>query len=589
MSDSPATPSTPEVPEPTEAQGGGVEGTKGAQAVPEPAADAAPAPAPGPEPEPQDAVPPPRAGAATRTATPARTATPPRTASANPRAGWEPPAATPSVFDGITAQEAAPVRTATLVAALAAGVLSALLLADGVGANLLIVAVPLALAAYFAAQAAGRVPRGWTLVWAAGGLALLAVPALRDADWPSFLAAAAAFGLGSLALHGARRWPGVLLNPLGLVGAVGPGAVWAWRGVRARAGGSHGSLAPILRAVVVAIVLLLVFGGLFAAADSTFADLLTGLFPDTDVADGPFRFLLFLLGVLGAVAAAYTAAAPLRWDRIEVTPGRARGRVEWALPLVVLNLLFAVFNIIQLTVLFGGYEAALQDGLTYSEYARQGFWQLLFATVLTLGVIALASRWAPRDGQRDRALVRGVLGTLCVLTLIVVASALRRMQMYVDAYGLTRLRISVTAMELWLGVVIVLIMVAGVWGGARRLPRAVVASAAGGVLAFGLISPDGLIAEENVQRYTDTRKLDLDYVSGLSADAVPALDRLPEPVRSCALQPLADALGEDNTPWYAMSYGEAQARSILEKRPPAAGVDCSAVDVIDTGTDRGDY
>nr|WP_245769399.1 DUF4173 domain-containing protein [Streptomyces indicus] len=489
----------------------------------------------------------------------------------------------------MTAPDPAPVRTATLVAALAAGVLSALLLADGVGVNLLIVAVPLALAAYFAAQAAGRLPRGWTLAWAAGGVALLAVPALRDAGWPSFLAMAAAFGLGSLALHGARRWPGVLLNPFGLVGAVGPGTVWAWRGIRARAGGSRGSLAPIVRAVAVAAVLLLVFGGLFAAADSTFADLLGSLIPDAEMADGPLRFLFFLLGVLGAVAAAYTAAAPLRWDKIEVRPGRARGRVEWALPLVVLTLLFAVFNAIQLTVLFGGYEAALKDGLTYSEYARQGFWQLLFATLLTLGVIALALRWAPREGPRDRALVRAVLGTLCVMTLIVVASALRRMQMYVDAYGMTRLRISVTAMELWLGLVIVLIMAAGVWG-ARWLPRAVVASAAGGVLVFGLLSPDGMVAEQNVQRYLDTRHLDLDYASGLSADAVPALDRLPEPVRSCVLAPLADALGEDKAPWYATSYGEAKARSTLEERPPREDVDCSDLDVIDTGgTDRLGY
>ncbi|MBC9718345.1 DUF4173 domain-containing protein [Streptomyces sp. TRM66268-LWL] len=538
--------------------------------------------------EPQDAVPPARTPAEAAVARGA--APPPRTkaASVSPGATWGTHQRPPSVFDGITAADAAPVRTATLVAALAAGVLSALLLADGVAVNLLIVAVPLALAAYFAAQAAGRLPRGWTLAWAAGGLALLAVPALRDADWPSFLAVAAAFGLGSLALHGARRWPGVLLNPLGLVGAVGPGTVWAWRGLRARAGGPRGSLAPIVRAVAVAIVLLLVFGGLFAAADSTFAELLGSLLPDSDLSDGPLRFLLFALGVIGAVAAAYTAAAPLRWDRIEVKPGRARGRVEWALPLVVLNLLFAVFNVIQLAVLFGGYKAALKDGLTYSEYARQGFWQLLFATLLTLAVIAVALRWSPRDGQRDRTLVRAVLGTLCVMTLIVVASALRRMQMYVDAYGLTRLRISVTAMELWLGLVIVLIMAAGVWG-ARWLPRAVIASAAGGVLVFGLVSPDGMVAEQNVQRYLDTKKFDVYYVSGLSADAVPALDKLPEPVRSCALAPLMQSLGEDEAPWYAMSYGESRARSIIAERPLREGVDCYDLDVIDTGTDRSEY
>ncbi|MGB8944683.1 MAG: DUF4173 domain-containing protein, partial [Streptomyces sp.] len=272
------------------------------------------------------------------------------------------------------------------------------------------------------------------------------------------------------------------------------------------------------------------------------------------------------------------AAAPVRWDRLVVGPGRERGRVEWALPLIVLNLLFAAFNVVQLAVLFGGYDAVLEKtDLSYSAYARQGFWQLLLATLLTLVVIVLALRWAPRDGARDRSLVRAVLGTLCALTLVVVASAVRRMDMYVEAYGLTRLRVSVVAVELWLGLVIVLIMAAGVWG-ARWLPRAVAASAAAGVLAFGLLSPDALIAERNVQRYEDTGKFDLEYARGLSADAAPDVDGLPEPLRSCALEGIAEGLGSERGPWYATSLGEARAREIIEDRPPtASSADCTGV------------
>jgi hypothetical protein len=146
--------------------------------------------------------------------------------------------------------------------------------------------------------------------------------------------------------------------------------------------------------------------------------------------------------------------------------------------------------------------------------------------------------------------------------------------MYVGAYGLTRLRVSVLAVELWLGLVIVLIMAAGVWG-ARWLPRAVAASAAASVLAFGLMSPDGLIAERNVQRYEDTGKFDLDYARGLSADAVPALDKLKEPLRSCALRSIADDLGGAGEPWYATSWGEAHARDILRDGPLSKDADWS--------------
>ncbi|MGW0791361.1 DUF4153 domain-containing protein [Streptomyces sp. NPDC002911] len=502
---------------------------------------------------------------------PANLQAPPR-ADVWQRRGQQPP---PGVLARLRPPPPPAIGPATLWSVFATALLSALLLGDGLGLNLLIVTLPAALGACFAARTAGRRLRPWTAVWAVGGLALLAIPALREAGWPVFLAVVSALALGSLALHGSRSWPGVLLGSLGLFPSVAAGVRWGWLGVRARADNSRGRVRTVVRSTVVAVVLLIVFGALFASADAAFADLLGSLTPDVSVGDSPWRVFLFALGLVGALAAAYSAAAPVRWDGITVRPGKARNRAEWVLPLIVLNLLFAAFIALQLVVLLGGYDKVLEEtDLKLSEYARQGFWQLLWATVLILLVIALALRWAPRGGPRDRTLVRSVLGSLCVLTLVVVASALRRMDLYVEAFGLTRLRISVAAVELWLGVVLVLILAAGVFG-ARLLPRAIAVSAAAGVLAFGLLSPDGLIAEQNVKRYGSDKAIDIGYLKGLSADAVPALDTLPEPLRSCALQNFERDVALPAAPWYASSWSEARARDILEKRPVRNhGVEC---------------
>ncbi|MFD3454886.1 DUF4153 domain-containing protein [Streptomyces sp. NPDC058691] len=496
---------------------------------------------------------------------------------------WTPPPPPPPPQWILDSRVKAPsaVPPAVLWIALLTGLLAAVLLRDGIGVNLLLTALPAALAAGVAAVVRGRRPRPWTLVWAVTALGLLLVPALRDAGWPAFLAVLAFFVVGSLALHGGRRWPGVLLGGLGVWASVVPGVGWALRGLRERTARNRQRWLPMAKAVVVTVVLLLVFGALFAGADAAFADLLGGFVPDMTLGDFPVRVVLFAVGVLGALAAAYTAAAPRRFDRVKVKPGRARGRAEWALPLVVLAVLFAVFNAVQLTVLFGGYQKVLAEtGLTYAQYARQGFWQLLIVTLLTIGVIGLALRWAPRGTDRDRLLVRSVLGAICVLTLIVVASALRRMELYVGAYGLTRMRISVAGIELWLGLLIVLIIAAGVYG-ARWLPRAVVASAAVGFLAFGLAGPDALIAEQQVTRYENTGRIDLAYLQDLSADAVPALDRLPEPQRSCALALLAHDLRGDGDPWFARSLGESRARSMLAARPVDSDNPCSRAGLVE--------
>ncbi|MGW7226063.1 DUF4153 domain-containing protein [Streptomyces cyaneofuscatus] len=543
--------------------------------APGPPADASPTPQPQPASQPQSPSPSPAQGIEPPVTPAYLHAQRQRAQGAQqtwqPGRPWQPPVKRP----GATAKlrPAAPplIPPAVLWAALATAVLSALLLGDGLGVNLLIVAVPAALAAAFAARAAGRRLRPWTATWALGGLALLAVPALRDAGWPTFLAVVSAFALGSLALHGSRSWLGVLIGSVGIVDSVAAGVRWGWRGVRERADDSRGRWGTAVRTTAVAVGLLVVFGTLFASADAAFADLLGRLTPDVSIVDGPLRMFLFLVGLVGALAAARTAAAPVRWDGLTVKAGKPRGRTEWALPLIVLDLLFAAFITLQLVVLLGGYDKVREKtGLDHAEYARQGFWQLLWATLLTLVVIALALRWAPRGGSRDRTLVRAVLGTLCVLTLVVVASALRRMDLYVAEYGLTRLRISVAAMELWLGVVFVLILAAGVFG-ARFLPRAIAVSAAAAVLAFGAISPDAVVAEQNVQRFEDDRtSIDIDYLKDLSADAVPALDKLPEPQRSCALRVIRRDLHTSDSPWYATSWGEARAKEILRERPATA-------------------
>jgi hypothetical protein len=65
-----------------------------------------------------------------------------------------------------------------------------------------------------------------------------------------------------------------------------------------------------------------------------------------------------------------------------------------------------------------------------------------------------------------------------------------------------------------------------------------------------------------------TDRIDLSYLGGLSADAVPSLSALPEPVRACALAPHVDLLEEPDK-WPAWNLGRARARAELESTLPA--------------------
>ena len=75
--------------------------------------------------------------------------------------------------------------------------------------------------------------------------------------------------------------------------------------------------------------------------------------------------------------------------------------------------------------------------------------------MLTLAVIAGARRWARVGAAGTTWLLRALLAALCVLCLVVLASALKRLGLYEEAFGFTRLRLLADANILWLGAVLV--------------------------------------------------------------------------------------------------------------------------------------
>ena len=207
------------------------------------------------------------------------------------------------------------------------------------------------------------------------------------------------------------------------------------------------------------------------------------------------------------------------------------------MPVGIVVALFAGFLVAQATAMWGGHDYLERTtGLSYAEYVHQGFGQLTVATFLTVVVVALTMHVAARDTVRDRLLIRLLLGALCLLTLAVVASALYRMSLYQDAFGYTVLRVFVDGFELWLGLVVVFLIIAGVRLSGWWVPRAVLVSAAVFTLAFAAMNPDAWVAGRNIDRYEAGTTLDTLYLSTLSADATPTIvDRLPADTASCIL------------------------------------------------------
>jgi Domain of unknown function (DUF4173) len=432
------------------------------------------------------------------------------------------------------------VRTAAVAAALTA---AALLPGEplGVAATLVFLLVTLA-----AATAAPPTIDALILGGLAVGLAVL--PTIRDATWLVALDLIAAWLLATAAISGPT-----LVSPLA--------PILRLRELPALAPPLPSGAAQVLRGTALGGALLTPFGVLFWTADAAFAEFGQRV-PLPPTASLPGRVVAGALVFLAAAGLALAARRPLR-ARMPRVPRRLTPW-EWGIPLALLNALFLTFIVVQLAVLFGGHEQVLRtSGLTYAEYARQGFWQLLGAAALTLAVIGAGVVFADTPRRLQRVVLRLMLGLLCALTIVVVVSALRRLLLYEDAFGLTRLRLLAEAASFCFGGVFILLVAAGVVASVRRqLPRIAIAGTAVALLAFSLVNPDGRIAERNIERWRETGRLDVSYLRTLSADAAPALAELPPQLSRRALAPVAARLADDEW-WSSFNLSREQARDAI--------------------------
>jgi hypothetical protein len=422
--------------------------------------------------------------------------------------------------------------------------------------------------------------RGWRVAAGLMALLLVAVPAIRSAGWLAALCLIVGAPLASYALTGGRTSVDLVRAGFALL----PAAVRALGGTAAARRTGHpgsqrrtaqvGRMAQVIAGLVAGVVLLLMFGALFSSAEPAFADLLRKWRDSVSI----WTLVRAVIGF--AVGCAVTLGA-LRLRTVTSGGGRSpdgptvreldlpqAGLALWAIPIGMLDVLFGIFVWVQLSVLFAGDEYVLgPGGPDYAVYARDGSAQLGLVALLTLAVIAAVAVWVRPRTPVDRILLRTLAGVLCGLTLIVVASALRRLALYAGAYGFTLPRLMAFTIIAWFGVVFVLLGLAGIRLRATWFPRTAVASAVVALLALAAVNPEAQMARSHIDRLFDAYPLDEYFLSHLSADAVDALDQLPEPQRSCALRVLAKDLQQPE-PWYQWNAARAHARAVISARPP---------------------
>ncbi len=335
----------------------------------------------------------------------------------------------------------------------------------------------------------------------------------------------------------------------------------------------------IARALLILAPLLLLFGGLFIAADAVFEHLASGLL-HLDLNGFRTHFSWFFccswasLGLIWGLLAFEPLGAPA----IDI-PDEGRLRpLEVTIILGALALLFGAFVLVQVRYLFGGHALVERTArLTYAQYARRGFFELVAVAALLMPVL-LAVDWA-RTVAGSRVF-RALAACLVALLFVVIASDLQRMHVYAQTYGLTELRFYVLAS-------LFAIAMAFLWLAAtvlRGRPALFLAGCLGIgavlIVAVTALNPDAVIASTNLARAADAQRLDARYLGGLGADAVPSvvarIDSIPAADRCSVATALLGAWGGPLPDLRAWTWADYAARASVRSHRSALEASCGA-------------
>jgi uncharacterized protein DUF4153 len=292
-------------------------------------------------------------------------------------------------------------------------------------------------------------------------------------------------------------------------------------------------LVPLARGLLLALPVLIIFTCLLASADMVFAGYLADIsrlqvlanWQETALHIIVITWIAWLLAGGIVFALGRRQAQPSEHEPWEDALGRVPrmiGFIEATTLLVLVDLLFLSFGLIQFAYLFGGHDNITAEGFTYADYARRGFFELVVVSVLTLGLILGLHRLVPRNSRRQSVMFNGLSSVMVGLVMVLLASAFWRMLLYQDAYGYTHLRLYVHVFEIWLALTFLWLLIT-LWVLPNRFAIGSFVAALGFLVTLNIANPDALIAERNLDRYYTTGKLDVAYLTGLSEDAVPVL------------------------------------------------------------------
>jgi hypothetical protein len=274
-----------------------------------------------------------------------------------------------------------------------------------------------------------------------------------------------------------------------------------------------------LLSLIIIVPVVLIVLALLISADLQFKSLFNNLFFMFDVSSFTrliFRIILFVITCTYIGSFFNYLLFSYKERNKNISSNKKSDLFTIKTLLIILNIIYIVFDIIQIrSLLFRQLDA----GIVYSQYARSGFFQLMFISFINLGLLLITKQF------KDDSFVKHMSLIMVFLTLIILCSSFYRMYMYDMAYGYTILRlfvyiILITEFLMFIPTIIY------IYNSKIKILKHYIIITLSVYTFINLFSIDYIIAHNNINRYKRSGKIDIYYLMNGNADNINELYKL---------------------------------------------------------------
>lgn len=320
---------------------------------------------------------------------------------------------------------------------------------------------------------------------------------------------------------GNRQTLGIFYSAVSTLGNIG----LALRSLLAGSTGNKKRIGKVFVGLLCAVPVLIVVVPLLISSDDAFRGMMSNIFSNT--------FSFFVKTVFGLLICPFIISYgfSLKSHRVaKIKKGNFSGveNIYLISFLSAISVCYLLYLFSQLAYFFSAFEGFLPNGeVTYAAYARKGFFEMCIIAVINLVIVFSALLLAKKKNDKVCHSIKAIATFISVFTLIIIATAISKMVLYIDAYGMTVLRVTTSAFMLFLSIVFISVILRIYLKKINIIKTALIA-AGSIILLLGTVNVNSVCARYNYESYKIGRvnTIDVQQLYKLGYEGIPYIIKL---------------------------------------------------------------